>query len=186
MRYVLFAVALFSLGFSWSNTRSEKSKTQSRNDTLNSAFEINSKVPPSDSSLVKSAVKSSVKSAQANISTKVFSGKETVKQITVPESIPVTNVPSQLDIQKQLADVMRINANLKKAYINQASEIRRIHEQAKIHQRILQGLDYKRAAIPTLPSIPAKIAPPVVSPGMKNIKSIPSTESVDSKSNELA
>ena len=42
--------------------------------------------------------------------------------------------------QKQIQEILKVNESLKSQYFNQAAEIERITEQAKIHQKMLQSV----------------------------------------------
>ncbi len=80
--------------------------------------------------------------------------------ITKPPSIPelpapiprIPKVPPQVDsiqdVQKQIDDILRLNQTLKARYADQADEVRRITEQAQIHQRILNNLAVQKTPAP--------------------------------------
>ena len=55
----------------------------------------------------------------------------------------VQEIPDVREIQKQIQEIISLNASLKTRYHDQVAEIQRISEQAKIHQRILK--DYEKA-----------------------------------------
>ncbi len=91
--------------------------------------------------------------------------EDTVQSVTIPEipkipaipSIPKVLKPSQTipkaavqdpeveRIKKQIQDIIKINEGLKAHYADQAAEIQKIGEQAKIHQKILRDLETTRS-----------------------------------------
>lgn len=68
-------------------------------------------------------------------------------------SIPSKSLPNQepeiLRIQKQIHDIIKLNDTLKAQYSDQAAEIQKISEQAKIHQKILQDLEKTKSEMKT-------------------------------------
>lgn len=57
-------------------------------------------------------------------------------------------VPTIQEVQKQIDDMLRLNQALKAKYTGQADEVRRITEQARIHQRILNSLAVQKTPEP--------------------------------------
>lgn len=54
---------------------------------------------------------------------------------------PGLNDPEILKIQNQIQEIIKINEDLKNNYADQAAQIQKISEQAKIHEKILKDLE---------------------------------------------
>lgn len=89
---------------------------------------------------------------------KVPNAKDSKALTGVPAipAVPAATLPNQepeiIKIQKQIHDIIKLNDTLKAQYSDQAAEIQKISEQAKIHQRILQDLEKTKSEIKTTSS----------------------------------
>ena len=70
-----------------------------------------------------------------------------IKPPSIPKPLPPVTAEDSIRVQKQIKDIIKVHEQLKLQYQEQASEIQRITEQAKIHQKILKDLEQERKKI---------------------------------------
>lgn len=67
-----------------------------------------------------------------------------VQPLEIPKPVPPITSEDARRVQKQINEIIKVHEQLKSQYQEQAAEIQRITEQAKIHQRILRDLEEER------------------------------------------
>jgi hypothetical protein len=87
---------------------------------------------------------SSVRSEKAADAGQVVSKTVTASKLPVVARPSAKTDPAVEKIQSQIQEILRVNEGLRVQYKDQAADIQKIMDQARIHREILKGLDENR------------------------------------------